>query len=93
MAAIAPDNGFAPNTSVLGKIFWSEAGGGALKVARANLDGTDIETILPSALVVGLGLDSVSVGPVPTLSVWGMVVLSLSVLISATVILRQRAAR
>lgn len=82
--------GIAVDTQ-MGNLYWTEVFGPA-RIRRAGLNGsnaTDIITGLqyPHSIAFGVG------GPIPTISAWGVAVLTLLMLTAGTVVLRRRAAK
>lgn len=72
-----------------GKIYWTTEVERAIR--RANLDGSGVETVLdngPSGLK-GIALD-LRAAPIPTVSEWGMIAMTVFLLAIGTIIIRRR---
>ena len=74
-----------------GKIYWTEGSPADFMISRANLDGTGGEfliTGLTSPSGIALALQPAAI---PTLGEWGLIVMTLLLITSATSIIRRRA--
>lgn len=72
-----------------GKMYWNDTG--TEKIQRANLDGTDVEDLVTTGLMnlSGIALDP-RVIPVPTVSHWGLTVLTILLLTFGTVVVGRK---
>jgi hypothetical protein len=73
------------------KIFWTNLSP-TNKVQRANLDGTGVEDVVSvfGDIPIGLAIDTFPPVPVPTVTTWGMTLLTLILMVAGTVVFRHR---
>ena len=72
-----------------GYIYWTESQ--LQRIRRSNLDGSDVISVVTGLVSpYGLALESAPVGPIPTLSPWGLFVAALLLLVSGWWLLRRR---
>ena len=82
-----------------GKLYWADTG--TEKIQRANLDGTNVEDLVTTGLrnLSGIAIDPrvTPIGPqppIPTVSQWGLIALTLLFLTSGTIVMgRERRSR